>query len=62
MSKPNEMNTRSLAGLIADKSVLDKNDVLQMLMTIDVDEFIGCATNEQIAEYLDGQGYDVLAP
>jgi hypothetical protein len=56
------MNTRSLAGLIADKSVLDKNDVLQMLMTIDVDEFIGCATNEQIAEYLDGQGYDVLAP
>lgn len=60
MCKPNETNTRSLAGLIADKAALDKSDVLQVLMGIDADEFIGCATNEQIVEFLENQGYDVL--
>jgi len=60
--KPCEINTKALASRIADLAVLDKSDVLQMLMAIDVDEFIGCATNEQIVEYLENQGYDVEAP
>jgi hypothetical protein len=62
MSKPEEMNTRGLANLIADKAVLDKEHVLQVLMSIDTEDFIGCATNEQIAEFLENQGYDVEAP
>jgi hypothetical protein len=31
-------------------------------MSIDTEDFIGCATNEQIAEFLENQGYDVEAP
>lgn len=62
MDKPEQINTRHLANIIAEKAVLNVDHVLQMLMTIDADEFIGCATNEQIVQFLENQGYDVIEP